>query len=227
MKIVILAAGKGSRLGGKNLPKPLTTLSDGKSILQHQIESVERYFPRKDIILVVGYHKEAIMDAFDDLLFVYSPHYDLENTSKSLLRAVKKIDEDMIWINGDVLFHPDILAQLITNRRNQMMVTIGKTGEEEVKYLSDASGKLTAVSKTVLNAQGEAVGINLMTGKNLALFQKHLEACKDTDYFERALEYCIKDGLDIRTCPIDSALCTEIDFPEDLERANVMLALWN
>lgn len=227
VKIVILAAGKGSRLGGKDLPKPLTCLSDGKSILQHQIDSIERYFHRKDIILVVGYHKEAIMEAFDDLLFVYSPHFAVENTAKSLLRAVKKIDEDLIWINGDVLFHPSILAQLIANRIDQMVVTTDKTGEEEVKYLSDANGKITAVSKTVLNAEGEAIGINLITRKNLALFQQHLEACQDTAYFEKALEYCIKDGLDIRACPIDSSLCTEIDFPEDLERANAMLKVWN
>lgn len=226
VKIVILAAGKGSRLGGKNLPKPLTCLTDGKSILQHQIDSIERYLPRKDIILVVGYHKEILMEAFDDLLYVYSPRFAVENTSKSLLRAIKKINEDMIWINGDVLFHPLILEKLIANQKDQMVVTVGRVGEEEVKFTSDANGKITAVSKTVLKGQGEAIGINLITAKNLPLFQKHLEACQDNDYFEKALEYCIKDGLDIWTCPTDSSLCTEIDFPEDLERANAMLKTW-
>ena len=39
MRVVILAAGRGTRLG-KPYPKTLTTLKDGKSILSHQIEGI-------------------------------------------------------------------------------------------------------------------------------------------------------------------------------------------
>lgn len=216
----------GSRLGNKDLPKPLTCLADGKSILRHQIEALERYFSRDDILLTVGYRKEAIMDEFDDLLFVYNPKFAIENTSKSLLRAARKIDETMIWINGDVLFHPIVIKKLIDDPESRMVVTVGNVNEEEVKYTCDPNGKITAVSKTVVGGQGEAVGINSITRENLPLFIKHLEACHDNDYFEKAIEYCIEDGLDMRICPVENSLCTEIDFPEDLVRANKMLGLW-
>ena len=41
MKIVILAAGIGSRLGNP-LPKPLTLLKNGQSIMQQQIENLDQ-----------------------------------------------------------------------------------------------------------------------------------------------------------------------------------------
>lgn len=226
MKIVILAAGKGSRLGGNDLPKPLTSLLDGKSIMQHQISSLERYFSREDIIVVVGYHKEFIMEAMDDLLFVYNPRYALENTSKSLLRAIKKVHDDLLWINGDVVFHPKILEKMISNKRNTMVVTEGNVGEEEVKYMSDASGKIKEVSKSVRNGEGEAVGINFFTAESLPILQKHLDACHDNDYFEKAIEKSIRGGLDVWMHPVDRSLCTEIDFPEDLVRAKKLMESW-
>ncbi len=226
MKIVILAAGKGSRLGETDLPKPLTLLSDNKSILRHQIENLEHFFSPKDILVVVGYHKELIMDAFDDLLFIYSPHYGRENTSKSLLRAVRKIHEDLLWLNGDVIFHPSVLEKLIALNESCMVVTKAKVGEEEVKYITDSEGKIKAVSKTIPNGEGEAVGINYLSSVDLTLFQKHLEKCNDNDYFEKALENCIIDGLELKACPIDANLCMEIDFPKDLEQANHYLKSW-
>lgn len=227
MKIVILAAGKGSRLNNNGLPKPLTQLSDGKSILQHQVEALEQYFSRHEIMVVVGYHKELIMEALDDLLFIYSPGFAEENTSKSLLRAIKKCHEDFLWINGDLLFHPSVIGKLIAQKRTSMVVTKRAVGEEEVKYTTTSNGRITAVAKTVVAGEGEAVGINLFTSDSLPLLQKHLEGCLDNDYFEKAVEKCIGDGLEVWSCPVESSLCTEIDFPSDLNHANSLLKIWS
>jgi choline kinase len=208
------------------LPKPLTLLSDGKSILQHQIDALEQYFSRHEIMVVVGYHKELIIEAIDDLLFVYSPGFAKENTSKSLLRAIKKCDDDFLWINGDLLFHPSIIGKLIAQNRTSMVVTKRPVGEEEVKYTTTSDGKITAVSKTVVAGEGEAVGINFFTAESLPLLQKHLEDCLDNDYYEKAIEKCIEAGLDVWSCPVENSLCTEIDFPSDLEHANSLLKTW-
>src|SRR3712207_8839046 len=35
---------------------------------------------------------------------VYNPHYATTNTAKSLLRALRKFDDDVMWINGDLYF---------------------------------------------------------------------------------------------------------------------------
>tara|TARA_B100000315_G_scaffold213396_1_gene211327 strand:- start:683 stop:925 length:243 start_codon:yes stop_codon:yes gene_type:complete len=66
MKIVILAGGKGKRMGdlSKNIPKPMIPVA-GKPILEHQIDLVKKY-GYKDIILLTGYKHEVIQDYFED-----------------------------------------------------------------------------------------------------------------------------------------------------------------
>ncbi|MDX2415074.1 MAG: NTP transferase domain-containing protein, partial [Bacteroidales bacterium] len=60
MKIVLLAAGIGSRLGNP-YPKPLTRLNSGKQIMQQQVDNLVQYFDKNDIIVVVGFKKDLIM----------------------------------------------------------------------------------------------------------------------------------------------------------------------
>ena len=57
-QIVILAAGMGSRLG-RSLPKPLTQLSDGRSIMRQQHDNIHAAFGREArITTVVGYRAD-------------------------------------------------------------------------------------------------------------------------------------------------------------------------
>jgi len=226
MKVVILAAGMGSRLGDPNLPKPLTPLISGRSILDTQLENLKACFSTDDIILVVGYRKESIMDAHPELAYVYNNRYATENTAKSLWKALRKVHEDVLWINGDVVFHPSILKPLLDENRTCMVVNSGKVGEEEVKYRTDDQGRIVEVSKQVANAQGEALGINLFKGNDAMHLCDYLERCHDKDYFEKGIETAIQEGMTVWSHPIDAALCTEVDFPEDLEKANKMIKKW-
>lgn len=227
MKIVILAAGKGSRLGDPAIPKPLTLLYNGQSILEYQLKQLGKSHSLDNVIIVAGYHKEMIMDRFPSFLYIYNPDYASENTSKSLLRALRKIDDDdLLWLNGDVIFHPSIIDKVFRFNRSCMVVNEGPVGEEEVKYRSNKEGRILEVSKTVQDAEGEALGINYLKASDLDLFRRELILSKDQDYFERAIEASIQKGMDVWKMPVDAALCTEIDFPEDLERANQMLRSW-
>ena len=55
---------------------------------------------KKDIMIVVGYKKKIIMKKFPNCLFVCNDLYDKTNTSKSLLCAMEKIqNEDVLWRN--------------------------------------------------------------------------------------------------------------------------------
>ena len=107
-----LAAGIGSRLGNP-FPKPLTPLANGKSIMQMQVEHLSAVFNADDIHVVVGFKKELIMERFPELTFIYNPYFDQTNTSKSLLRALKKdLSQDVLWLNGDVVFDGYLLEAL-------------------------------------------------------------------------------------------------------------------
>jgi len=60
MKIIILAAGIGSRLGNP-FPKPLTPLNDGKSIMHRQLSAISKHFDINDVSIVVGFKKDLII----------------------------------------------------------------------------------------------------------------------------------------------------------------------
>lgn len=226
MKIVILAAGKGTRLGEIDVPKPLTHLVTGKSILENQLETLKQYVSLENVIVIVGHHKEKIMALFPDLMFVYNSNYASENTAKSLLRALKKIDEDVLWLNGDVVMHHSVLEAILKSPRTSMVVNVGPVGEEEVKYRQGADGRILAVSKHVDHPQGEALGINYWAKEDLELLRKNLELCSSKDYFERGIELCIEQGMDVRSVIVDPLLCAEVDFPEDLRKVNRMIENW-
>ena len=112
IQVVILAAGMGTRLG-KPWPKPLTPLSDGRTIMQQQIENLKKIFKENlRLSIVVGFKMEMIMEAHPDATFIYNEVYDQTNTSKSLLKALKASHESgVLWLNGDVVF--DISARAI------------------------------------------------------------------------------------------------------------------
>ncbi|MBA10513.1 MAG: phosphocholine cytidylyltransferase family protein [Flavobacteriaceae bacterium] len=226
MKIIILAAGIGSRLGNP-FPKPLTPLKNGKSIMKMQVENMTSRYDVDDINVVVGFKKDLIMERFPELTYVYNPFFDQTNTSKSLLRALKKYkDKSVLWINGDVVFDKHIfdkLQPLITAKISFVAVNTNKVGEEEVKYVLK-DGYINQLSKTVKNGAGEAVGINFISSDDIPIFINRLEECDNNDYFERGLELAInKDDLKIKAVDISQYNCMEIDFIEDLENANNML----
>ena len=125
MKIIILAAGIGSRLGNP-FPKPLTLLKDGKSIMQRQIDNITAYFDVNDITTVVGFKKNLIMEQFPEVNYVYNPFFDRTNTSKSLLSALKKHrGNSILWFNGDVVFDEQLLSLLLEDiNNNQSFISV-------------------------------------------------------------------------------------------------------
>ena len=221
MKAIILAAGIGSRLGNLD-PKPLTKLSNGESILKRQINYLSEYIGINNIYIIVGYKKDVIMEAFPELLYIYNNCYDTTNTSKSLLLGLQKIDEkeDVIWLNGDVVFEKELLLQIIQCSQSCMAVNINSVGEEEIKYNLFEDGTIKDVSKAVNPALGEAVGINKMILSDLHQFKANLEKCHNQDYFEKALELSIQNGMKVIPVDISDYLCMEIDFVDDLKQIN-------
>jgi choline kinase len=227
-QVVILAAGMGSRLG-RALPKPLTELNDGRTIMQQQFDNIHAAFgPKAKVTIVVGYKLEHIVEAFPDASFVYNEQYDQTNTSKSLMRALKASGNGgVLWMNGDVVFDPALLVRASRAiARDQSFVTVNtsKVSDEEVKYTTGPEGYIEQLSKTVKGGLGEAVGINFVSGHDKAALLRQLQRVDDQDYFERGLELAIEqDGMLVEPIDISDLYAVEIDFAEDLERANLFV----
>ncbi|CAN5172272.1 UTP--glucose-1-phosphate uridylyltransferase [soil metagenome] len=227
-QIVILAAGMGSRLG-RSLPKPLTELGDGRTIMQQQFDNIHQAFGNDaQVTIVVGYKLEHIIEAFPNADFVYNEQYDQTNTSKSLLRALRASkDGGVLWMNGDVVFDPEVLVRvgdMVARDKSFVSVNTAKVSDEEVKYTVDENGHINELSKTVKNGLGEAVGINYVASGDKAALVRQLGRVGDQDYFERGIEVSIaNDGARFTPIDISDLYAVEIDFAEDLDRANLFV----
>jgi choline kinase len=191
------------------------------------MENLTDYYVIDDIYTVVGFKKDLIMERFPEVSYIYNPFFDSTNTSKSLLKALKKFkDKSVLWLNGDVVFDGklfEVLNPYIKKKQSFVAVNTSKVAEEEVKYTLK-NGFIDELSKSVKNGLGEAVGINYIASKDIKQFIKRLEECDDNDYFERGLEMAIaKDGLKVAAVDISAYNCMEVDFKEDLENANKLL----
>jgi choline kinase len=194
--------------------------------MQQQMENVHTVFGDKArVTIVVGFKLEMIMEAHPTASFVYNEIYDQTNTSKSLLRALRASQESgVLWLNGDVVFDHKVLervADRIAADKSFVCVNTSATADEEVKYTVDANGNIKELSKTVKNALGEAVGINFISSREKADVITELDACGEQDYFERGLELAIeKHGLQMEPVDISDLFAVEVDFQDDLDRAN-------
>ena len=224
-QVVILAAGMGTRLA-RPLPKPLTELRDGRSIMKQQMDNLATAFADTfRVMIVVGFKLEAIIERFPEATFVYNEFYDQTNTSKSLLKALRASgDGGVLWLNGDVVFDPQVLVRVTPHMdANQSFVVVNtsKVSDEEVKYTLDDAGFIDQLSKQVQPALGEAVGINYVAGADKDALIRRLDEAADNDYFERGIELAIElDSLKFKPVDISDLYAVEIDFDEDLQRAN-------
>lgn len=225
IEAVILAAGMGTRLG-RSLPKPLTPLRDGRSILRQQVDNLRGVLgPDLTITAVVGFRADVVMAAAPDLHFTYNPSYARVNTAKSLLRALSAPRPGgVLWLNGDVVFDPRILDHVLPwlhADESFVCVNTAAVAEEEVKYTVDDRGYVRELSKTVQRGLGEAVGINYVSSGDKPVLIEQLRRCADSDYFERGIETAIATrGLHVYPVDISRFAAVEVDFEADLLRAN-------
>jgi choline kinase len=157
---------------------------------------------------------------------VHNPEYARTNTSQSLRRTLEASRPGgVLWLNGDVVFDSAILEHALpTVRADRSFVCVdtATVSDEEVKYTVDDRGHIRGLSKTVVGGLGEAIGINYVSAADKPVLIEHLARCDDSDYFERAMETAIAEhGMRIRPLDITACAAVEVDFEEDLARANL------
>jgi len=123
MKAIILAAGEGLRCRPLTLTRSKVMLPiANRPILEHVIGSLEEN-GINEIILIVGYEKERIMDYFQDGLnfgvkIKYVEQKAKLGTAHAIEQAKKLIgpeDSEFLVLNGDNLVEPKTIADLLNN----------------------------------------------------------------------------------------------------------------
>ncbi len=221
MKAIILAAGMGIRF--RSQPKPLTKLwqtympPETETIMSRQVRQLIPVVGIDSILVVVGYKACMIMEEFPELLYVYNQNFAQTNTAKSLLLGLKKWQDDILWVNGDVYLEDGLLEKLVANGGSCALVSEGECDNEAVKYSIKLSGVIDLIGKELISFRGESLGANVITREHLPAFIHELFKLNDPAYFEAGLENMILyKHLQLSPVAIGKAYCKEIDTIPDL-----------
>lgn len=120
MKIVILAAGQGTRLRPitDNVPKCLVDVG-GKSILDRQLEQYRKCgVAEHDIVVVCGYKKDVLEERYGntEIGLVYNSEFQDTNMVYSLMCAedVFSSEDELIVSYGDIFYTEEVLRRILS-----------------------------------------------------------------------------------------------------------------
>jgi len=168
MKALIIAAGKGKRLGDytKNLPKCLLPVAD-KPIVDHQLQAFSDN-GITDIAIVKGYLENTIQrDAFTASFI--NDDYENNNILSSMMYAADFLDDDVIVSYSDIIYEKGVIAQLMADQNDISAVTdfnwrgryIGRHDHPESeaeKALFDADTKIAQKFGKVIDGSPKNIG---------------------------------------------------------------------
>lgn len=129
MKAVILAGGKGTRLGvlTRDIPKPMVELA-GKPIVQYQVELCARSGV-EEIIFIVNHLGSAIEEFFgdgSDFNIPISYHYEEKplGTVGGLVEIQDRFEKDFLVLYGDVMMEMDLKRLANFHKEKQSEATL-------------------------------------------------------------------------------------------------------
>ena len=234
---VILAAGMAKRLRPLTDERPKCLLKVGeRTLLQRTVDAMLAAGIR-ELVVVTGYRANMIRDfltaTYPSLAthFIDNPDYAHNNNIFSLWLTRPYTDgRDFLLMDSDILCDPAILPEVIGADGSALALNRHELGEEEMKIVADAHGRIIEISKTCspADAAGESVGIEKMTADySTALFRELQQMIEDEGlidiFYERAFERLIPQGHTFRIVDTTSFFSIELDTPEDFENAQRLI----
>lgn len=151
MKAIILAAGEGLRCRPLTLTRSKVMLPvANKPLLEHIINAVAEN-GIKEVILVVGYQKERIMDYFGNgLEFGVKIDYIFQEAQLGTAHAVKLameyMDGDFLVLNGDNLVDRETIADILAGK-NGSVTLLAVEREQTIGYgvVISEGGRVTKI----------------------------------------------------------------------------------
>ena len=229
MKAIILAAGKGTRLNGVDLkPKCLFEVG-GQTLLDRQIAALHEA-QIDDIVIVLGFEAELIRKRYEHTAsFVINKRFEETSSMYSLWLAREHLVDGFVVLNCDVLFHPQLLSQLLSSPFADALLVdlVDKTnnhlGEEEMKVrISD--GRVVDIRKDLdpAEADGENVGIVKFSARGACRLVEEMDGLVakgfEREWAPRAFRE-FASRFPLHAIGTGDFPWIEIDFPEDYRKA--------
>lgn len=214
MKVIILAAGEGTRLRPltNDNPKCLVSLF-GKSILQWQLD-VFNYFNIKDISVVKGYLQDQIN--LSDIHYFQNSKYDQTNMVETLFCAREKLFGDVIISYGDIIFEKNVFKKLLDSE-DDISLIIDKNWEKYWKLrfnnpLDDAESLTIDQNGYITDIGQKTTQLEMIQGQYIGLMKFQNNGVKFLkNFYDDAKELSTKSKN-----PLNPNLPFEKSFMTDL-----------
>ena len=232
MDAIILAAGRGSRMGQNTdaSPKCLTVLA-GKTLLAWQRAALTAAGLDR-IAVVTGYLAETLQAP--DLTTFHNPRWSETNMVMSLTAAAPWLRRATCLVSySDIVYAPDIPRALmatpgeivISHDRNWLPLWSARFEDplsDAESFQCDAAGRLLEIGRRqskLDQIQGQYMGLLKITPTGWAAIEELLAGLPPADRDELDMTGLLRRLLgsrEIKTCPIEGRWC-EVDSGQDLQ----------
>lgn len=227
MKVLLLAAGRGTRISRYLSGNPKCTVDiGGEKLIRYTVD----LFHKKgitDIGIVLGYRAEVIREVLSDknVRFFYNPFYDVTNSiasawfAKDFLAAA----DDTLIMNADVYLEEAMLDKILQTQLSPVMFADGTRKEEADYKFKYTDGILVKYGKDLTgdDISGEYIGIGRFSREFMPEFLAQLEEMISTQrhsvWWENIL-YEMVGSRNVYVASLDGLFWAEVDYIEDYER---------
>jgi choline kinase len=225
MKVLIMAAGVGTRISRYIEGKPKCTVDIGDvSLIKYTIKQLEAR-GITDIGMILGYKSGVIEEILKEhnIKYYYNYFYEVTNSIASAWFAKDFFNDDMILMNADVFLEEKLIDELFQEQRSPVLFSDSSRKEEAdykfyyednqlIKYGKDLSGD---------DISGEYVGVAKLkkefVEKYCSRMEEYIKEGKHTMWWEDVL-YSFSAERAVYIRDIKGMFWAEVDFIEDYER---------
>ena len=160
MKVIILAAGQGTRLRPltDHCPKCMVEVN-GKSIIERQLDTMHSCgIEDKDITIIAGYRNDVLKEKFKDteINFIVNEEYENTNMVCSLMcaRSLMEAEDDILISYGDIIYNKEVLGKIL---QSETLMS------DDNDYLTEIGQKTSDLNKV----QSQYIGLMRFKGEGL------------------------------------------------------------
>lgn len=229
MKSLIMNAGIGKRMGEltKNKPKCLIEIDKGQTILGRQLEFLAKN-GIDDIIMTTGYLEDKIKNYVSinfpslNIKYVYNPKYSSTNCIYSLYLTEGLIDEDVIFMTGDLVFDEKILKDLLNSDHTDLVIVNSRVKPPEKDFKSRIVGN--TITEIGTEIYGESCFLTFpiykLSKNSFSSWMSEIKSFVKKGETNIQAEKAIKkiyDKINLTPFFLDNEFISEVDTREELK----------
>lgn len=244
MQAIILAAGKGSRLGSYTKENTKCMLEvNGEKLIDTSLKNLSAVGITK-LVLVVGYQKDNLIEYLGDkkygidIIYVDNPIYDTTNNIYSLYLARDYLkNDDTLLLESDLIYERTILEGLLKDKRPSLAVvdkyqswmdgTVVKLDKSNriTNFVPKSFFDFSEVERYYKTVNIYKFSKEFSRNTYVPFLEAYSKALGNNEYYEQVLRVVLElENQELEAYPLNGEHWYEIDDVQDKDNAEVIFA---